>query len=120
MMVLCSKCKRRPAVVFIQTMHGNEKKSEGLCMPCARQMNIPQVKEYMEQMGITDEELEQMSDQMMELMDGDHFEMGGSGTLPPFIQNLLGGNAAQKQAIPDRKATRTIPGARKRRKRPGS
>ena len=96
MMVLCSKCKRRPAVVFIQTMHGNEKKSEGLCMPCARQMNIPQVKEYMEQMGITDEELEQMSDQMMELMDGDHFEMGGSGTLPPFIQNLLGGNAAQK------------------------
>ena len=81
MMVLCSKCKRRPAVVFIQTMHGNEKKSEGLCMPCARQMNIPQVKEYMEQMGITDEELEQMSDQMMELMDGDHFEMGGSLSL---------------------------------------
>ena len=65
-------------------------------MVCAKEMNIPQVSEYMQQMGITDEDLEQMSDQMMELMDGDHFEMGGSGTLPPFIQNLLGGNAAQK------------------------
>ena len=95
-MVLCSRCKRRPAVVFIQTMHGNEKKSEGLCMLCAKQMNIPQVKDYMEQMGITDEELEQMSDQMMELMDGENFEMGGSGTIPPFIQNMLNGNSVPK------------------------
>ncbi len=92
-MVLCSKCKRRPAVVFITTMHGEEKKNEGLCMLCAKQMNIPQVQEYMEQMGITDEEIEQMSDQMMELMDGESFEMGGSGTLPPFIQNLFGGGS---------------------------
>ena len=65
-------------------------------MLCAKQMNIPQVKDYMEQMGITDEELEQMSDQMMELMDGDNFEMGGSGTLPPFIQNLFNANNAPK------------------------
>ena len=62
-------------------------------MLCAKQMNIPQVQEYMEQMGITDEEIEQMSDQMMELMDGESFEMGGSGTLPPFIQNLFGGGS---------------------------
>ncbi|MBE6854526.1 MAG: ATP-dependent Clp protease ATP-binding subunit [Ruminococcus sp.] len=95
-MVLCSKCKRRPAVVFITTMHGEEKKNEGLCMLCAKQMNIPQVQEYMEQMGITDEEIEQMSDQMMELMDGESFEMGGSGTLPPFIQNLFGGSDSHK------------------------
>ena len=45
----------------------------------------------MEQMGITDDDIEQMSDQMMELMDGDGFEMGGAGTLPPYIQNLLNG-----------------------------
>lgn len=50
-------------------------------MLCAKEMNIPQVSEYMEQ----------MSDQMMELMDGDGFEMGGAGTLPPYIQNLLNG-----------------------------
>lgn len=88
-MVMCSRCKKRPAVVFITSMHGNEKKNEGLCMVCAKEMNIPQVSEYMQQMGITDEDLEQMSDQMMELMDGDGFEMGGAGTLPPYIQNLL-------------------------------
>lgn len=91
MMVLCSRCKRRPAVVFITTMHGEEKKNEGLCMLCAKKLNIPQVQEYMTQMGITDEELEQMSDQMMELMDGESFEMGGSGTMPPFIQNMFNG-----------------------------
>ena len=60
-------------------------------MHCAKEMNIPQVSEYMEQMGITDDDIEQMSDQMMELMDGDGFEMGGAGTLPPYIQNLLNG-----------------------------
>lgn len=86
---MCSRCKKRPAVVFITSMHGNEKKNEGLCMLCAKEMNIPQVSEYMQQVGITDEDLEQMSDQMMELMDGDGFEMGGAGTLPPYIQNLL-------------------------------
>lgn len=60
-------------------------------MLCAKEMNIPQVSEYMEQMGITDDDIEQMSDQMMELMNGDGFEMGGAGTLPPYIQNLLNG-----------------------------
>ena len=60
-------------------------------MLCAKEMNIAQVSEYMEQMGITDDDIEQMSDQMMELMDGDGFEMGGAGTLPPYIQNLLNG-----------------------------
>ena len=60
-------------------------------MLCAKEMNIPQVSEYMEQMGITNDDIEQMSDQMMELMDGDGFEMGGAGTLPPYIQNLLNG-----------------------------
>lgn len=88
-MVLCSRCKKRPAVVFITSMHGNEKKNEGLCMVCAKEANIPQISEYMEQMGISDEDLEQMSDQMMEILDGDGFEMGGAETLPPYIQNML-------------------------------
>lgn len=88
-MVLCSRCKKRPAVVFISSMHGNEKKNEGLCMVCAKESNIPQISEYMEQMGITDEDLELMSDQMMEILDGDGFEMGGADTLPPYLENML-------------------------------
>lgn len=88
-MVLCSKCKKRPAVVFIQTLHGNEKKNEGLCLSCAREMNIPQVREYMEHLGITEEEIDHLNEQMMDLFDEDNFEMGGASTMPNFIQQLF-------------------------------
>lgn len=104
-MVLCSRCKKRPAVVFITSMQGNEKKNEGLCMVCAKEMKIPQVSEYMEQMGITDDDIEQMSDQMMEIMNGEDFEMGGSDVMPPFLSNILGGakNSDGKNLPADRK-----------------
>jgi protein-arginine kinase activator protein McsA len=92
-MIMCSKCKKRPAVVFITSVQGSEKKNEGLCLSCARAQNIPQIKEYMDKLGITDEELDQLSDQMMGMLDGDSFEMGGSGVLPDFITNMFGGNS---------------------------
>ena len=88
-MVLCTNCKKRPAVVFITTMHGSEKRNEGLCLVCAKKLNIPQVAEYMEHMGITDEDIEQMSDQMMDLMEDESFQMGGASTLPNFIQKMF-------------------------------
>lgn len=98
-MIMCSRCHKRPAVVFITAMQGEEKKNEGLCLHCARELGIPQVNEYMQQMGITDEELDELSDQMMDLTnDGEDFEMGGSGTLPAFIQNILGGDGSN---LPD-------------------
>ena len=75
--------------MFITSMQGNQKKNEGLCITCAKQLNIPQISDYMKQMGITDEELEQFSDQMMDLMDGDSFEMGGSGVMPGFMQDMM-------------------------------
>jgi len=96
-MILCSRCKKRPAVVFITAMSGETQKNEGLCMYCAREMKIPQVKDYMEQLGITDEEIDQISEQMMELVDGDSFEPGGSSTLlPPFIQDMINGASDPK------------------------
>ena len=91
-MIMCSNCKKRPAVVFITSVQGNEKKNEGLCLTCAREKNIPQVSEYMDRLGISDEEIDQLSSQMMEMLDGDSFEMGGSGLMPDFISNLLGGS----------------------------
>ena len=95
-MIMCSKCKKRPAVVFITSVQGNEKKNEGLCLSCARAQNIPQIKEYMDKLGITDEEIDQLSDQMMGMLDGDSFEMGGSGVLPDFITNMFGGNESNE------------------------
>ena len=89
-MMMCSNCKKRPAVVFITSVQGNEKKNEGLCLTCAREKKIPQVAEYMERLGITDEEVDQLSDQMMGMLDGDAFEMGGSGLMPDFLSNIFG------------------------------
>ena len=86
-MMLCSRCKKRPAVVFITAMQGDKKKNDGLV--CAKEMHVPQIDEYMKQMGISDEELEQISNQMMDMMDGDSFEMGGSGVMPQFLQNMI-------------------------------
>ncbi|MBQ6181039.1 MAG: ATP-dependent Clp protease ATP-binding subunit [Ruminococcus sp.] len=91
-MIMCSSCKKRPAVVFITSMQGNEKKNEGLCLSCARKRDIPQVADYMNRLGITDEEIDQLSDQMMGMLDGDAFEMGGSGIMPDFISNMFGMN----------------------------
>jgi len=89
-MILCNRCKKRPAVVFITAMQGDTQRNEGLCMLCAKEMKIPQVKDYMDQLGISEEDMEQISEQMMELVDGDAFEPGGSSTLlPPFIQEMI-------------------------------
>ena len=88
-MMLCSRYKKRPAVVFITAMQGDKKKNDGLCLVCAKEMHVPQIDEYMKQMGISDEELEQISNQMMDMMDGDSFEMGGSGVMPQFLQNMI-------------------------------
>lgn len=93
LMMMCSNCKKRPAVVFITSVQGNEKKNEGLCLTCAREKKIPQVAEYMDRLGITDEEIDQLSDQMMGMIDGDAFEMGGSGLMPDFLANMFNANA---------------------------
>ena len=96
-MIMCSSCKKRPAVVFITSVQGNEKKNEGLCLSCARKRDIPQVAEYMNRLGITDEEIDQLSDQMMGMLDGDAFEMGGSGIMPDFISNMFGMNDSSSE-----------------------
>ena len=106
-MMMCSNCKKRPAVVFITSMQGDEKKTEGLCLTCAREKEVPQVKEYMDRLGITNEEIDQLSDQMMSMLDGDSFEMGGSGLMPEFLTNIfgLGGNDDAQPAADDKKSS---------------
>jgi len=93
MMMPCARCKKRPATVFISTISGSEKKNEGLCIKCARELKIPQIEQYMESLGISDEELDKLDSYVEDLIDGDDFELGGSDTMPPFIQNLLNGKS---------------------------
>ena len=95
--MICSRCKKRQAVVFISAMQGSEQKNEGLCLVCAKEMRLPQVAEYMELMGITDDDIETFADQMDEIANnGDSFELGGSETMmPSFLSNLFGGEVAK-------------------------
>ena len=91
-MLMCSRCKKRPAVVFISQMNAKDpqhKKNEGLCLVCAKELGISQVDDYMKAMGISDDDLEAMSNQLMEASDGDDFEPGGTN----FLSNLFGGDA---------------------------
>ena len=54
--MLCSRCKKRQAVVFISTIQGNDKRDEGLCLICAKELGVPQVNDYLE-MCIRDREI---------------------------------------------------------------
>ena len=109
--MLCSRCKTRMAVLFLAHMENGEMKNKGLCLKCAQDLDIPQVREVMDKMGLNEEDLEAMNAQMTDLMekdpeelDGD-FEVGGAQPFP-FLQNLFGNQ-------PDRPAKDTPPQERK-------
>ena len=70
-MKLCSKCKKRPAVVFMSNPLTPSKEPEGLCLVCAKELGIKPVDDMLKSMNITDEDIEQMSDQFMEMMSPD-------------------------------------------------
>ena len=87
--MICSKCKQRPAVIFITKMEGDKTTNEGLCLKCALEMNVGPIKQMMDSMGITEEQLDDMNEQMEQMMEsmGEDFEPGGASTFP-FLQNM--------------------------------
>ena len=102
MQQMCSRCGERPAVVFVQKMEGDDVKPEGLCIKCAKELNIGPIRQMIDKMGISDEELELASEQMSQFMEnmddfdfgslGDMFNpdnMDGAQTMP--FANLFGG-----------------------------
>lgn len=111
-MMMCERCKKRPAVVFITSVQGEQKHNEGLCLKCAKEINIPQVSEYIKQLGINEEDLENEmdmlfgSEEFQSLFDtpddGDYeeevdgFKSGGAGIMPPFMKSLFSSTAAPK------------------------
>ncbi len=95
--VLCAKCKKRPAMFFVTKVEGEKTTQEGLCIKCAMEMNIGPVKQIMQSMGISEDELEDVSEQFEAMFGEDGgFEPGGAGTMP-FLQNLGAMNNADKE-----------------------
>ena len=95
--MLCSRCHKRPAVVFIASSVDSSQ-SQGLCLVCAKELGIKPVNDLMEKMGITDEQMEAMESELNELMnldpaggneDGESsFTPGGAATFP-FLQSIF-------------------------------
>ena len=95
--VLCAKCKKRPAMFFVTKVEGEKTTQEGLCIKCAMEMNIGPVKQIMQSMGISEDELEEVSDQFEAMFGEDGgFEPGGAGTMP-FLQNFGAMNAGGEE-----------------------
>ena len=67
---LCTRCKKRVAVVFISKIEKGETINEGLCLKCAKDLGLPQVNDMMRRMGITDDDLDAISDEMMQAFGG--------------------------------------------------
>ena len=106
---LCSRCKKNLAVVFIAKMEGDKTTNEGLCLKCARELGLPQVDEMIKRMGISDEDLENINNEMMQAMggaenlaelpdgsdDNGEEEEGKTATFP-FLNRLFSGGEMPK------------------------
>ncbi len=96
-MKMCYKCGKRPAVVFFQEMRGEQlSEQKGLCLVCAKESGIKPITDMVEKMGITDDDIEAMSEQLLDIMgdsaddedDANAFTAGGAATFP-FVNNLF-------------------------------
>ena len=105
---LCSRCKKNVAVVFISKMEGDKTTNEGLCLKCAKELGLPQVDDMMKRMGISDEDLDTLNNEMLQAMSGveniedlpggedagEEEEEGKTATFP-FLNRLFSGEAAK-------------------------
>ena len=103
--MLCVKCKKRTAVVFVSRMDGTNTVNEGYCLKCAKDMGIPQVQEMIKGMGMSDEDIEQFSeefDQMSEQLGlgGEELDSQTAPSLPAFFNRLLGQSDGNADAQP--------------------
>ncbi|MBE6729945.1 MAG: ATP-dependent Clp protease ATP-binding subunit [Ruminococcaceae bacterium] len=121
-MRLCYKCQKRPAVVFISDPTNKDSEPKGLCLVCAKSAGIKPINDMLDKMNISDEEIEQMSDQFMEVMSmndelgGDMFDMGTAPAFP-FLNNMFSGNEAKEENKTDGKDEKDKTDKNQRKKR---
>ena len=104
---LCSRCKKNVAVIFITRLEGGQTKNEGLCLKCARELHIKPVDDVINKMGLSDDELDGLTNEMMEALgnadglmdiensDADSDDEGKTATFP-FLNRLFGGMGGQR------------------------
>ena len=119
---LCSRCKKNIAVVFITRQENGQNVNEGLCLKCAKNLGLPQVDEMMRRMGITDEDLDNISNEMMGAFggvenlegltdaddpDADNEDEDGKTATFPFLSRFFGGNPTANDAQNGNEAEQT-------------
>ena len=75
--MVCNRCQKRPAIIFVQRMENGQMKNEGFCLHCARELHIKPVEDLMKQFGMSDEDMDNMENRMESMMD----EMGDANPL---------------------------------------
>ena len=96
---MCSKCKKNIAVVFITKVENGVTLNEGYCLKCARSLGIPQIDQAVKQMGISEEDLDMLTDEMSSMFgqrddstDVDDDEIDSQTATFPLLNQLFGGN----------------------------
>jgi len=96
---MCSKCKKNVAVVFITKVENGVTMNEGYCLKCARSLGIPQIDQAVKQMGISEEDLDMLTDEMSSMFgqrddsaDADDDEIDSQTATFPLLNQLFGGN----------------------------
>lgn len=90
--MLCSKCGKRPAVVFVSNSASSDAPTAGYCLSCAKELGIKPVEDLISKMGISDEDLENVQDQMNSLMQN----MGDGGDISQLMEQLGADNLAEQ------------------------
>lgn len=106
--MLCSRCKKRPAMVFI-TQDKDETKPQGLCLSCAKKLGIKPLDDIMNKIGVSEEEMEAMAEQMSALMGSgdeelenyDEFLAGTSASFP-FFKGVFSENTGKSTDAPEK------------------
>lgn len=114
-MKLCSRCKKRPAVVFVANAADTNSEPDGLCLVCAKELGIKPIDDMLKKMDITDDDIAAMSEQFMDIMspDGDGIddealndETFDLGTAPaiPFLNKIFGFSGGDDKKAEDKKS----------------
>ena len=86
--MICSRCGKRPAVVFVTNNNLKDAPTTGYCLSCAKELGIKPVQDLISKMGISDEDLETVQDQMNTLMQG--------GDMSQLMEQLGADNLAEQ------------------------
>ena len=131
-MQLCSKCKKRPAVIFVADANNPNGKPSGLCLVCAKESGLKPIEDIFKSMNISDENIDELSDNMMEMMNGilpeetsddddnnedDESFIQGATPVLPFLNHIFGTSNEKPETDNTSKSNKEKTKTKKKRKK---